>query len=397
MNITAGMILNRRNLFLLLASTMTVLAGATLAPALPGMKEAFGNHAGAEFWVKMILSAPGLVIAMSAPFAGRLVDRKSKKAILVASMILYGLTGVSGYFLSHSLVLILAGRLGLGIAVAGVMVATVTIAGEYFEGPEFGVFMGLQAGFSSIGGVVFLAFSGLLADVHWNIPFLIYAFAFLVLPGILIFLNDKNTITGVRPEPALDPVPARRSLYTCYILGFCEVFMLYMIPLHYPFYAGEFQSVSSSETGISMAVMLLIVALVSMNYHRYAKAARYQSLHALGFLVVGVGFAVMGLTANYAVAILGLMISGVGFGIVRPNLIVWLFSFTDPARRGRAMGGVTTSFFLAQFAAPILSQPVISMYGPGTTFAIMAGLSILLSFCLYLAPRWRPTETPQVA
>ncbi|MBD3561179.1 MFS transporter, partial [Planktothrix sp. FACHB-1355] len=40
---------------LLIASTMTVMAGATISPALPQMQEFFNNEPNSEFWVKLLL------------------------------------------------------------------------------------------------------------------------------------------------------------------------------------------------------------------------------------------------------------------------------------------------------------------------------------------------------
>jgi MFS family permease len=44
----------------------------------------------------------------------------------------------------------------LGLAVAGVMVSATTLIADYYSGPARAAFMGLQAGFMGLGGVVFL-------------------------------------------------------------------------------------------------------------------------------------------------------------------------------------------------------------------------------------------------
>jgi len=45
---------------LLLVSTLTVMAGATIAPALPAMRQYFSEVANADYWVRLILTAPAL-------------------------------------------------------------------------------------------------------------------------------------------------------------------------------------------------------------------------------------------------------------------------------------------------------------------------------------------------
>ena len=60
---------------------MTVMAGATIAPALPGMKLVFQDVANADFLVKLVLTMPALLIAIGAPFAGILLDRRGRRPV----------------------------------------------------------------------------------------------------------------------------------------------------------------------------------------------------------------------------------------------------------------------------------------------------------------------------
>ncbi|MBF2006605.1 MAG: MFS transporter, partial [Chlorogloeopsis fritschii C42_A2020_084] len=111
---------------LLLASTLTVMAGATIAPSLPAMQDQFADVANVELWVKLVLTLPALFIVIGSPIAGVIVDRLGRKPLLLAAAILYGFAGGSGLIL-NSLFAILAGRALLGLAVAGVMVSATTL------------------------------------------------------------------------------------------------------------------------------------------------------------------------------------------------------------------------------------------------------------------------------
>ena len=88
-----------RNLTILLGSTMTVMAGATIAPALPEMYLVFLDVPNAAFLVKLVPTMPALLIAIGAPFSGILLDRWGRKPVLIAALILYGLAGTSGFLL----------------------------------------------------------------------------------------------------------------------------------------------------------------------------------------------------------------------------------------------------------------------------------------------------------
>jgi hypothetical protein len=64
-------------------------------------------------------------------------------------------------------------------------------------------------------------------------------------------------------------------------------------------------------------------------------------------------------------------VSEAGFGLLMPNLNVWLSSVTPEAMRGRAFGGLTTCLFLGQFASPFASQPIASWVGLSMTFGVV--------------------------
>jgi len=180
-----------RNWTILLGSTMTVLAAATISPALPEMSLAFQDVPNADFLVRLVLTIPGLSIAISAPFFGLLLDRWGRKPVLILSILLYGLTGPSGFVLD-TLPAILIGRALLGFAVAGVMIGFTTLIADYFSGDKRSQFMGYQAGVMGFGGVAFLLLGGVLADIGWRFPFLIYLFPFLILPGVLFAIDEPK-------------------------------------------------------------------------------------------------------------------------------------------------------------------------------------------------------------
>src|SRR5690606_40866858 len=75
--------LNRsRTLTLLGASALTVMSGSTIAPALPALREHFAGEPGIDLLVRLVLSMPALIIALTAPLVGLLADRLSKQRVL---------------------------------------------------------------------------------------------------------------------------------------------------------------------------------------------------------------------------------------------------------------------------------------------------------------------------
>jgi MFS family permease len=149
---------------LLLASTLTVMAGATISPALPAIQAHFTGTGNAALLVRLVLTMPALFIAPTAPLAGGVADRAECKPLLVGSTVLYAIAGGSGFVLD-SLLAIIVGRAALGVAVGGITVGATALITDYYVGEQRDSVLGLQGSFSQFGGVLFLPLGGVLADV----------------------------------------------------------------------------------------------------------------------------------------------------------------------------------------------------------------------------------------
>lgn len=172
---------------LLLTSSLTVMAGATIAPSLPAMQEHFADVNHVEYLVKLALTIPALFIAISGPIVGYLIDRIGRKPLLTSSTLLFACAGSEG-FLLDSLWGIIISRALLGLSVAGTMTGVMTIISDYYQGHKRAGFMGLQAASMGMGGVIFISLGGIVANFNWRFPFLIYLFALVVL--VLISIRD---------------------------------------------------------------------------------------------------------------------------------------------------------------------------------------------------------------
>jgi MFS family permease len=75
------------------------------------------------------------------------------------------------------------------------------------------------------------------------------------------------------------------------------------------------------------------------------------------------------------------------FGLLFVNTNAWFISKVPPAKRGKASGILTSSFFLGQFSSPLLFEPIVSAYGIQGLFLIISVLSILISAVLFIRSR----------
>jgi MFS family permease len=370
---------------LLLSSSLTVMAGATVSPALPAMRSQFAQTIAdpdqLTTWVKLVITVPALFIVIGSPIAGVIVDRFGRKPLLVITAILYGLAGSSGLYL-NSLPGILIGRALLGLAVAGVMVSATTLIADYYSGPARAAFMGLQAGFMGLGGVLFLTLGGALAQQNWHYPFGIYLFAWLIVPLILAFIvePDRSPTHPVKTT-STSPSPAAPVAILAIIYGFTTLSQIafYLIPVQLPFFLEQLVQAMPTQSGMAIALCTLFSAIASVAYGKLKQHLEFVSFLPLIFGLMGIGYLLIGQSSSWAQVLVGLAIAGMGLGILMPNMSVWLSSIVADEMRGRALGGLSTAMFLGQFLSPIVTQPLTKITGLGGIYAIADGLMTLIA------------------
>lgn len=338
---------------------MTVMAGATIAPSLPEMTAAFPDNPAAETLTKLVLTIPGLFIAITAPFSGWIIDRFGRIRLLLFTLFMYALAGTSGLYL-NTLYEIIVGRAFLGIAVGGIMTTAVTLIGDYFEGPERQKFLGIQASIMAISGTLFITAGGTLADIGWRYPFGIYGMAILAIPLVLIYLKEPAVTRSVESTDApQESIP--KLTWTIYLLSFLGMATFYMMPVQIPFLLTSFGQVSNAEVGYALAFSMLIAGSVSFNFQRIKQRLSHYQIYGISFFLIGAGYTLLYTANEYIMAFPGLLVAGAGAGLVMPNSNLCLVTIAPPALRGRILGLLTTFIFLGQFASPLMFQPVVNV------------------------------------
>ena len=386
---------NIRTLTILLGSSATVLAGAALAPALPEMVLAFQDVANADFLVRLTLTMPALFVALSAPFAGFLLDRWGRKPVLIGSLILYSLAGTSGFVLD-SLIAILVGRALLGLAVAGTMSGFTTLIFDFFSGPKLDQFLGYQAAFIGLGGMASLLLAGFLADIGWQYPFLVYLFGLVILTGVIFAIDEPQAQASASREDAPETKSRLllKPIVLIYVIAFVGMLVFFTFPVQVPFYLTTQAGASNSQVGLALSLQTLSSVVIALQFRRLKTRLSFQGIFSLIFLALGINHVIIALTPNYGLVAVGLLIGGLGLGLFPPNVNAWLASVTPPALRGRAVGGLTSALFLGQFFTPIITQPMVGQVGLSGTFGVVGVVSLLLSVVFVAAAVIGPSIRP---
>lgn len=378
-------------------ASMTIMANATVASSLPGLRAHYADVPQIDTLAGLIVTLPSLAIVLSAGLMGVLIDRWDRQKLLLLTAALYAIGGTSGLW-AESLWGMLIGRLALGLGVAGTMNLGMTWAGDLWQGPERARFLGMQGAAISAAGIVFMLLGGFLASYHWRGAFAVYA---LILPiAALAFLAlgpHAKAIAAERDRPKPVRSTADRFPWAAYAfiapLAFLFQAAFYVTPTRLPFHLEALGTTSPLVVGALMAALVTVSAPVSLMYGRLRAWVSAMTIFGLSFALIGAGFLAHATASDWHGVLLGSLIAGLGMGISMPNYTTWFMARVPASMRGRASGLLTTAFFLGQFASPLVSAPLVAALGLAGTFAAVGMGLITLGVGLWIAQMVRPEPT----
>lgn len=370
---------------LLLLSTLTVMSGAVIAPALPSLAKAYTDVPNADFLARLVLTMPALFIAASSPLAGWLLDRYGKIRILLVSMLIYAIAGTAGFYLLD-IYQILVSRAILGLGVAVIMTAATALVGDYFEGPDRNRFLGLQNSMMALSGTIYIALSGLLADWSWRYSFLIYGLALPFAWLVYRFLPEPTK--NQRPPTSSAPLQLGKLvgiIVLIYSLTFLGQMMFYMVPVQSPFLLESMGVYQPSLQSVGLMAVTLFAAAMALSYGRLKAVLEFSYLYALAFLLMGGGYWLVSVADSYWGVVGGMVVGGLGAGLIMPNAATWLMYVSPAHLRGRIVGGMTSVVFTGQFLSPIALQPLVNASSISGAF-YYTGLVMIGIGALFLVP-----------
>ncbi|KRE12369.1 MFS transporter [Bosea sp. Root483D1] len=370
---------DRRAIALLMAASLTTMANATIAPALPGLERLFADDPNAALLTRLLVPAPSLSVAICAPLAGIAADRIGRRRLLLFGVVLFVISGCAGLVLPD-LPSIFASRLVLGIAVALIMTAQTALIGDYFSGDDRNALTGLQISARNLGGLVFILSAGWVATISPRLPFAIYGLAAAFLPLMWLVIVDPPRLSpaaGAIPAGASDDRLPWRLLFAMLVLLQGVTNMIFFImPTQLSFFLDAQGYDSAIMTGSALGVLMLSGGGFALLYRRIQRAVGYTGIFALGYGAMALGFLVLLLAAT-PLAIFGAVAAiGAGYALVSPSFVALALNLAPPQKRGLAGGILTASIFIGQFCSPLISTPLIAGYGYASLFG---GTAVLLA------------------
>lgn len=347
---------------ILLSSMLILMGGAAVAPALNEIKLAFP---GQDFMTSLIITLPSLAVAIVGYAVGLAADRFGKVKVLFLALTIFVVAGVASYWLP-TLESILVARFILGIGIAGITSTVTALIAEYYGGIQRVKVLSFQSAAMGIGVLILEFTGGTLAEISWRTPFLVYLIGIPILIMAILSMreprmseHDKDEIADIVAHEKFRKADYK-IVALCYVSIFFCMNLVFLLPTSIPIVLSGL-GVSSSIVGLFLGFHGVANAVFSILYRRITARIPPFRILGLGFLCMGVGFAVLILWPSVPLAIFTLIITGVGVGMIVPSLVNTLAGEVTGSNSGSIMGGYGTCLNFGQFAISLLSVPLLAL------------------------------------
>lgn len=384
--------LNRFSFWVVITSaSLPVMAGSIIAPILNMMREGLNADPAS---VGYIITTHGLFIALFSPLFGIIIDKSGTKRPFVFGLILYGLAGASGIFITSYWVMIISRAL-LGVAAAAILISITLMILNLYTDTERNKVMGWRQSSNSFSGVLGPLIGGLLGRISWHIPFAAYLIAIPLGICALFVVPDvrggKVQVDGdVNKEDSVFKIfKSTPVLFAILGLMFTSSVLLFNIVVFIPQLLEKKGISNPFYIGLFLSIIGIAAALTALNYARIKARLSNKKITVIALVLWTVGFIIISQVSSNWIIALSIALFGIGFGAILPMAMVWVGENVPISFRGRVSSFLPTCGFIGQFLSPIIFGPIALSLGLNNVFLVTGGISaILLLLFLFGIRKW---------
>jgi MFS family permease len=366
-------------LTLLLLAMTTSMSNVAIVTMLPHLKDYFKDVDNIEFYSRLMLTLPSLVIALLAPILGHFIFRFGKKRSVLIALFFFSLFGSSGLYLD-SIENLLISRAFFGLCVATLMIVSTSLVGDYFKEQDRHKFMGYQSAFMGVGGIFFVMGGGFLSDISWRFPFAIYLIGLILLP--MVFFNLKEVKIETDKKEEIGQISS--NILFVYFLAFFFMLIFFILPTQIPFLIIEKFHASGSLAGTIIAAAFFCNALGAITFSKLKTKFNFPTIYLIGIFLMATGFSLIGLITNVNYFFFTSPILGFAGGIMMTNVTAWMLSKTNHEKRVKSSGYFTSAIFLGQFLSPVVFHPIINEINDIQNFFLLIGGFLFLLIFVFI-------------
>ncbi len=353
---------------------------ATVSPVLPLIVAHFQSSANGDLVAQWLLTMPSVGIAVGGPVSGWVVGRFGARPVLLVSLIVFALIGLSGFVIENT-ILLLVSRLAVGIAAAGQATASSIVLGDTFVGDRRGGVIGFQIALASVAGVAAFLSAGVLGEWGgWRAPSALYAVALpIALLAVFVVPRSDARLSRSRSEPG-----AFRAIAVVLALTAGTMMISFISTSQVPLLLSEHGMSRPSVVSAVLGGTTVALTIGALLYNRIRIRMGAVRTNAVGGALQAVGLLFLASSTGLGPIALGAIILALGSGILTPGFSHAIMERASEAARARAIGMLLTAQFAGPFLCTALILPIVESFGRVTTliwlgtllFAVWSAVSI---------------------
>lgn len=387
-------------LALLFPITLSVMAALFVAPIAPKIAETFGptgqySPEDLGWYIGWIITVPALCVAIFSIPAGWLGDRVGRRKMLIWSMALYVVVGITPYFL-NDLSHVLWSRIAVGIVEAMLMTLSTTLIGDFFSGQSRDRWLAAQTGVASTCAIFAILIAGYVGRNDWHNVFLLYLIPLVFLALVIAFTwepAESEYLASKEKEGKWSDIPWGLMSVICLITLFGSV-MFYTVQIKLPDAYKALGvvladgSYDAARGGAMTAVASIFVPVGTLCFWWLSPRLSLKAMFVLEFALMAAGFILMSMLTSPWAFTFAAGLDQIGAGMLLPTLLTWAVTRLPFAVRGRGTGLWTATFSLGQFVCNNAAIPFIGGFTGGIlpTMAVLGWLCGTAAIIALIAP-----------
>jgi predicted MFS family arabinose efflux permease len=337
------------------------------------------------FVAQLVMTIAAPVMAFGAPLIGWLASRFGKRQVLLASTLIYGVSGLASAY-APELYSLLALRVVLGLAAAGYITCSVSLIGDYYA--SHAARDRLLGWFAFVGGggsIVVLWAAGQLTKMGgWQAPFSLNAVALVLFVMALFLIKDVRRVAiSESVGAASDSIWGAWGIYVLIILISIS---MYSVTIQGTYLMNE-EGITDPAVQSNVILMTTVGSMLGAYLFRFVRPALgFHLTLALTWGVLALGNIGFASTPNvYLMATFGGLV-GAGSGLMQPLTQTTVLNMVTPAASARAMGLALGCIFAGQFIHPFVVNPLRTAFGLHDAFLYLGAASLVAAVVAVL---WR--------
>ncbi len=362
-------------------SAVTSLPGLAISPILGDMNNIFPKASDLE--IQMLTSLPSLLIIPFVLVAGRLSTSRDKLPMLYAGLAIFTICGVACLVAkSMSALIIISSILGIG---AGMIIPLSTgLVVEYFTGDLRVRQLGYSSAINNLTLVGATALTGYVADINWHLSFLVY-----LLPGISLLLCLALRKERATPEPQQSDqykqsAINRRHLIVLTIFYFVITYATLVITFDTAFLFEKYH-IKQELAGVSISLFFLAIMLPGVFLNKIIKITRSYT-NFICSLLLTVGLATLAVTKSPMLLIIGVILTGLGYGVMQPLIYDKAAIIAPPQLATQALSIVMAANYIAIILCPFIidfARKIAHNNSDTFGFALNAFVAAIVAFVAF--------------